>query len=778
MRVQCPNPECGKRYKVDDAKSGHSVVCKRCGEKFSLSPANRGTHDGDPQAETILYKAPEKPDQVDIPKKLGRFEIRSRIGAGAFGAVYRAHDPVLDREVALKVPRAAALEKSQARARFLREPKAAAQLRHPHIVPVFDAGSDGEHYYIASAYIEGRTLEDVIDHRRPDFRQTAEIVRHLAEALDYAHGMGVVHRDVKPANIMIDTHGEALLTDFGLARLEQSEEKLTQDGSVMGTPAYMAPEQADGSMGEVGPASDQYGLGVVLYELLCGEVPFSGPPTVLLHNTLHQEPDRPRSRNPQVPVDLETICLKALAKSPGDRYADCAAMSEDLRRWIDDEPIRARPLGMVERAVRWSRRNPMIAALAATVVLAVTIGLIASTGFWLRAEWHRGVAEHQRGLAENNLGEAQRQQRLAEDNLAEANRQREAAEKNAAEAEIQRQRAEASLIREASQRQRAETEAKRAADAQQQAEGALQSEAAQRQDAETQRQRAEHAAQKETVARKRAEASLYISQIAQAQLRVMSGDSAGADKLLESCPEEFRNWEWGYLKDRKHWTLRPARRTGEKSPGKVSQLAFRSDGSIIFCQLMPRPGPDWTSFTSVVQVQPFLADTRRTVMNTEKVSNLHFGKSGGARGDDVSWLSAYASVFLSSDGNAIAYPSYRRDSDGRIFRSIRISDVDGRNGVSLPAVRRVDGRSDRPLMAFSPDAKHVACNSSDPAGRIIQDGVYVISVWSRANGKRICDLAASGLLAFSPDSKQIVSRDGLGFRVWRRSTSGHDGDLR
>jgi len=183
---------------------------------------------------------------------------------------------VLDREVALKVPRAAVLESPEARARFLREPKAAAQLRHPHIVPVYDAGSDGEHYYIASAFIEGRTLEELIVESRPDFRRAARIAADLATGLDYAHRAGVVHRDVKPSNVMIDKQGQVLLMDFGLARIEGSEEKLTQDGSLMGTPAYMAPEQADGTLGQVGPASDQYGLGVVLYELLCGQSPFSG----------------------------------------------------------------------------------------------------------------------------------------------------------------------------------------------------------------------------------------------------------------------------------------------------------------------------------------------------------------------------------------------------------------------------------------------------------------------------------------------------------------------
>jgi len=405
VRVYCPNPDCKQRYKVDDTQVGRDTICKQCGCKFKLSGPRRETPLATNQSGTIAVTAAGRSTSWagKLPKKLDRFIVRSQIGAGAFGAVYRAYDPLLEREVALKVPRAVALQNPQARARFLREPKAAAQLRHPHIVPVFDAGSEGEHYYITSAYIEGRTLESVIDNDPTDFRRAAEVVRHLAEALDYAHGMGVVHRDVKPSNVMIDERGEAMLMDFGLARLEQSEEKLTQDGTLMGTPAYMAPEQADGSLGEVGPASDQYSLGVVLYELLCGETPFSGPPTVLLFNTLHQEPESPRSRNVEVPRDLETICLKAMGKRPGERYGSCGEMGRDLRRWLDDEPIRARTLSSIEHAGRWCRHNPSLAALSATaVILLLSITVVASLAY-VKTSRALAIANTERIRAEQAL---------------------------------------------------------------------------------------------------------------------------------------------------------------------------------------------------------------------------------------------------------------------------------------------------------------------------------------------------------------------------------------
>ena len=222
VKVYCPHADCGQRYRVEEAQLGQATVCKRCRRQFTLSasvappplPVDESDTPADVQATPFEKPSPE------TPKSLGRFLIRSRIGVGGFGAVYRAYDPVLDREVALKVPRAEVLQEPKARVRFLREPKAAAQLRHPHIVPIYDAGGDGDHFYIASALIEGQTLKAAIEDRQPDFRQAAEIVRDLAEALDYAHGMGVIHRDVKPANVMIDARGQAALDGLWAGALE------------------------------------------------------------------------------------------------------------------------------------------------------------------------------------------------------------------------------------------------------------------------------------------------------------------------------------------------------------------------------------------------------------------------------------------------------------------------------------------------------------------------------------------------------------------------------
>jgi hypothetical protein len=405
--------------------------------------------------------------------KIGRFQVRGELGSGVFGTVYRAYDPQLDREVALKVPRAGTLSSPGRVERFLGEARSAARLRHPHIVPIYDAGHDGVHYYIASAYVEGCTLAKAIDTQELSLRHLVQIVRSLGEALSYAHKLGIVHRDVKPANIMLDEKGEPHLMDFGLAHRQDSVEKppskqevsgsgprassaakLTQEGAVLGTPAYMAPEQAAGRSGEVQPASDQYSLGAVLYELLCGQTPFSGPLKIVLFNAIHTEPPTPRSVKPGIPLDLETICLKAMAKRPQDRYVNCQDLADDLRRWQDGEPIQARRLGRVERLVRWCRREPKLAGatgLAGAAILAVAVLGIA-WGF--REALHGKVLQGTLGALQSSLDEEEKLKQEAVETAEklkgktkEAERQSEKAKDFAKDLGRQKKETEAGLAR-------------------------------------------------------------------------------------------------------------------------------------------------------------------------------------------------------------------------------------------------------------------------------------------------------------------------------------------
>ena len=424
VAMSCPHPGCGETFRVTKAQLQRGVRCRFCGRV--IGPEVAASTVGGNAAESTV--SPEKPRPQSPgrqrskrtptgppPKLVGGYQIDEVLGQGAFGTVYKATDPELERSVALKLPQAHTLDSPKARERFLREAKAAARLRHPHIVPVFKAGQTAEGlYYIASAFIFGRTLDEHIDHKPVEPRRTARIVQQIAEALQYAHQMGIIHRDVKPQNVLIDERDEPQLMDFGLARLEQTSEKQTREGSVLGSPAYMSPEQARGAQDDVGPPTDQYAVGVVLYEMLTGQIPFSGPPQVVIANVLSQDPPRPSSIESRVPIDLETICLKAMSKQPEDRYPDCGELAADLERWLQDEPILARPLSLPQRFVRWSRHNPTISGLIGAVMLVTFLGLLGILWQWKTAQTNFTIAQR-------NAEQAAKAEEVAEANLAIAN---------------------------------------------------------------------------------------------------------------------------------------------------------------------------------------------------------------------------------------------------------------------------------------------------------------------------------------------------------------------
>jgi WD40 repeat protein/predicted Ser/Thr protein kinase len=323
---------------------------------------------------------------------LGDYELLEEVGRGGMGVVFRARQIKLDREVALKVIRDSALASSADVDRFRDEAAAAARLAHPHIVRVHDIGEAEKRPYFAMEFIAGRHLGEITRHGPLSARVAAELIAKLAGAIQHAHERGVLHRDLKPSNVLVDAAGEPHITDFGLAKrfdpasVGSCHAPLTLTGQVLGTPAYMAPEQAAARRGEFGPAIDVYSLGALLYHLVTGHAPFTGESiTEVLRQVSEKDPLSPQLVNPALPADLATICLKCLAKEPVRRYATAQEVADDLHRFLRDEPIRARPASPAERAWRWCRRQPALAGSLAFGAVVLLAGLVTTTWQWRSA---------------------------------------------------------------------------------------------------------------------------------------------------------------------------------------------------------------------------------------------------------------------------------------------------------------------------------------------------------------------------------------------------------
>src|SRR5213595_3519728 len=350
-----------------------SKVCRKCGAEISADAPEgvcsvclfqTGLSSLDNEDDEAF-----KPTIARMLKDFGDYELLEEIGHGGQGIVYRARQKSLNRIVALKVIGLAHWATEAHVKRFRMEAEAAASLNHPCIVPIYEVGERDGACYFSMGLVDGGQLDAVAKREPISVRHAAELIAKLARTVSYAHEHGILHRDIKPGNILLDAKGEPHLTDFGLARLAESESSVTHTLDVLGTPSYMAPEQAVGNNAAVSSVTDVYGIGAVLYQLLTGQPPFAGGATYeTIKLLMDTEPRQPRLLNPKIDRDLSTICLKCLEKDPKRRYSSALALAEDLEHWLKHEPIHARRTGIFTRSRKWVRRNPARALSAGSLV--------------------------------------------------------------------------------------------------------------------------------------------------------------------------------------------------------------------------------------------------------------------------------------------------------------------------------------------------------------------------------------------------------------------------
>ncbi|HEV8070256.1 MAG TPA: serine/threonine-protein kinase [Planctomycetaceae bacterium] len=398
-KIVCPN--CSN---VVEDPSGSTSQCPHCGVTFPFG--DDSTHSRMRAAPTVIAPPPD-----EIPRQIGRYLILRELGKGGFGIVYLARDPQLDQLVAIKIPRADTGMHPTALRRFEREGRNAARLKRDGIVRVLTVEYEGAVPFIVSEYVEGVTLTERLTDRLKDgppfeFRESAELVKTLAASLEYAHSQDVIHRDVKPSNILIATDGKPWLMDFGLAMRESLDESIAMPTHIIGTPGYMSPEQASGKQ-KVDRRCDIYSLGVVLYQLITGEVPFRGEMRMVLRQVIEEDPRNPRSLNADIPLDLETICETAMLKEVDQRYQTADKLAQELGRYLRGEPIEARPITRLDRAWRWCKRNPLTSSLVASIagvlmLSAMGATLMAASEHQARTEEHRARTQVEQLLEEKS----------------------------------------------------------------------------------------------------------------------------------------------------------------------------------------------------------------------------------------------------------------------------------------------------------------------------------------------------------------------------------------
>lgn len=463
---------------------------------------------------------------------VGEYEIINEIARGGMGIVFKAKQHRLKRIVALKMILTGNLADEGDVERFEREAQAAAKLQHPNIVAVHEVGQHEGHHYFTMDYVAGPSLNELLREETLAPKRAAEVVKVVSEAIHAVHEQGTLHRDLKPANILIDSDGAPKITDFGLAKMlvgdeQESRTELTAAGQILGTPSYMSPEQAAGKQSHVGPATDIYALGAVLYACLTGRAPFvADSPVDTLMQVIRAEPASPRLLNPGIPRDLETICLKCLHKEPHKRYGTAQDLADDLGRFFEGRPVLARPVGAISKTVSWCRRNPVVASL----LLLVAVSLLGGTA----------IASYFAVQANNQLQVAVAEKQRADDARADAEDARQVAIVAQHNAEDARDEAAQSAKIARTNEKLAEDSAKEAEKRRKESENARQLEAEQRKRAETEK--------------KRAQWQTYVARLQPMRQAWMEEEFGHLDRLLlESIPQDdepdFRGWEWYFFQD-------------------------------------------------------------------------------------------------------------------------------------------------------------------------------------------------------------------------------------